>query len=87
MEAAASETDPCEAIWETIELLQNSHVPHCTIIEALLFEASWMIDAVCNDDCFKGKRDEMRKAVSDFSWHCAKLVADPPSSYCPPHMN
>jgi hypothetical protein len=65
-----------EGIWEAIQRLQDKHISHTEIIDALLWEAGWMIEVVASGEADANKT-EIQRLVSEFSEICAGLIEQP----------
>jgi hypothetical protein len=76
---AAAPTGRGDAIEHTgclITSLQDAGYSHTEIIDALLWEAAWMIEVVANGRAAVNK-EEVQRLVSEFSWRCEGLIERP----------
>jgi hypothetical protein len=70
--------DPVKRTGEMIRALQDAGYSHTEIIDALLWEAGWMIDVVASGEAdYLATREELCRIVSEFSDACAGLIEQP----------
>jgi flagellar biosynthesis regulator FlaF len=60
---------------DLVSALQAAGYGHAEIIDALLFEAGWMIEVVASGEAAHlASKDDLRRIVSEFSVICAGLI-------------